>query len=89
MFHTIKSTLLAMMLCLLLVGPVFANEPVNINTATVEQLQSVKGIGPQTAEKIVAYRSDHGTFSSVNQLCDIKGIGKASLAKMGSQLCVQ
>ncbi|WP_321531004.1 helix-hairpin-helix domain-containing protein [uncultured Desulfuromonas sp.] len=89
MFHLFKTTLLVIALCLVLVSPSLGSEPVNLNTATVEQLQSVKGIGQKTAEKIVAYRTSHGTFSSVDQLCNIKGIGKASLAKMGDQLCVQ
>ncbi|MBF0643954.1 helix-hairpin-helix domain-containing protein [Desulfuromonas acetoxidans] len=73
----------------MLVAPALAGTAVNINTATVEQLQSVNGIGQKTAEKIVAYRTSHGTYSSVDQLCNIKGIGKASLSKMGDQLCVQ
>ncbi|EAT15127.1 ComEA family DNA-binding protein [Desulfuromonas acetoxidans] len=89
MLHTFKTTLLAIALCLMLVAPALAGTAVNINTATVEQLQSVNGIGQKTAEKIVAYRTSHGTYSSVDQLCNIKGIGKASLSKMGDQLCVQ
>nr|WP_320048362.1 helix-hairpin-helix domain-containing protein [uncultured Desulfuromonas sp.] len=84
-----KTTVLALLVCLVLTCPVLASEPVNINTATIEQLQEVKGIGQQTAEKIVAYRTSHGTFTSLEQLCNIKGIGKTSLDKMSSQLCVQ
>ena len=89
MFHVFKTTLLTFAFCLMMVIPSLASEAVNINTATVEQLQAIKGIGQKTAEKIVAYRTSHGTYSSVDQLCNIKGIGKASLAKMGDQICVQ
>jgi len=64
-------------------------QQININTATATQLEQVKGIGPKTAEKIVAYREKHGKFNSVDQLCAIKGIGKKSIAKISEQLCVK
>lgn len=89
MFNACKTILLTTLFCLLMSGPVFAGEAININSAIANQLQNVKGIGPQTAEKIVAYRDSHGSFTSVEQLCNIKGIGKASLEKMSNQLCVQ
>ena len=89
MKSALKQALLASILLLFTLGIACASVPVNINTATAQQLQSVKGIGPQTAEKIIAYRTTHGKFSSVEQLSDIKGIGASSLAKMSNQLCVQ
>lgn len=71
------------------VSALSAPQQININTAPAAQLEQVKGIGPKTAEKIVAYREKHGKFNSVDQLCAIKGIGKKSIAKMSEQLCVK
>jgi len=55
---------------------------VNLNTATVEQLDTLPGIGPVTAAAIVAWRDAHGQFSSVDQLGDVDGIGPARLEKL-------
>jgi competence protein ComEA len=49
--------------------------PINLNSATVEQLDALPGIGPVTAQKIVDYRREHGPFTSVDQLDAIAGIG--------------
>jgi competence protein ComEA len=49
--------------------------PVNLNSATVEQLDGLPGVGPVTAQKIVDYRREHGPFTSVDQLDAIAGIG--------------
>ncbi|WP_422746239.1 ComEA family DNA-binding protein [Mycobacterium sp. WMMD1722] len=57
-------------------------EPVNLNTATVEQLDTLPGVGPVTAAAIVAWRDANGAFSSVDQLGDVEGIGPARLAKL-------
>ena len=54
-------------------------QPVDINTATAEQLQELMGIGPVLAEKIVAYRAEHGPFASVDELLYVSGIGEAKL----------
>ncbi|GFG75340.1 ComEA family DNA-binding protein [Mycobacterium botniense] len=59
-----------------------ANEVVDLNTATVEQLDSLPGIGPVTAAAIVAYREAHGKFTSVDQLADVEGIGPGRLEKL-------
>jgi competence protein ComEA len=48
---------------------------ININTATSPQLESLPGIGPVTAEKIISYREKHGNFSSKEDLMDVSGIG--------------
>jgi len=61
---------------------------VNLNRASVAELQAVPGIGPATAERIVAYRDQHGTFTSLEQLVEVKGIGQAKLAKLRSHLTV-
>ena len=59
---------------------------VNINTASVEQLAELPGIGKSTAQKIVEYRTQNGNFKSVDQLLEIKGIGEKKLEEMKSLL---
>jgi competence protein ComEA len=56
-------------------------EAININTADVEELTKLKGIGVKKAEAIVAWRKENGNFKSVDQLLDVKGIGEATLAQ--------
>lgn len=67
----------------------FALTPINLNTATATELQTVKGIGPKMAEKIIAYRSQHGQFTTVEDLCAVQGIGEKTLLKMGNAVCVE
>jgi competence protein ComEA len=55
---------------------------VDLNTATVEQLDVLPGVGPVTAAAIVAWRDEHGAFESVDQLGDVDGIGPARLEKL-------
>lgn len=54
----------------------------NINSASVEELQTLPSIGPQTAEKIIQYREEHGDFPSIHALTDVKGIGEKTLDKV-------
>jgi competence protein ComEA len=56
--------------------------PVNLNQATVEQLDALPGVGPSTAAAIIAYRDKHGPFRSVNGLLDVPGIGDGKLAAL-------
>src|SRR6266704_2190392 len=63
-------------------------KPVNINTATSQELQQVPGIGPATAEKILQMRKSYGAFKSVDDLLAIRGIGKKRLDKMRKYLTV-
>lgn len=49
--------------------------PININTATVDELTMVNGIGDTKAKNIVAYREEHGPFNSVEELKEVDGIG--------------
>ncbi len=57
-------------------------EVINLNTATVQQLDTLPGIGPVTAAAIVAWRDANGKFSSVDQLAEVDGIGPARLEKL-------
>jgi competence protein ComEA len=80
-------------LCLLVSYAVLAKKkppaaPVNLNTATSEQLQEVPGIGPATAEKILQMRKSYGAFKSVNDLLAVRGIGPKRLEKMRKYLVV-
>jgi competence protein ComEA len=59
-----------------------ATGPIHLNTATLEQLDELPGVGPVTAEKIVEYREQHGAFSSVDDLDAIPGIGPARLEQL-------
>ena len=62
--------------------------PVNLNTATSEQLQLVPGIGPVTADKILQMRKSYGAFKSVDDLRAVRGIGPKRLEKMRKYLTV-
>lgn len=57
-------------------------EVINLNTATVQQLDTLPGIGPVTAAAIVAWRDANGKFTSVDQLAKVDGIGPARLEKL-------
>jgi competence protein ComEA len=56
--------------------------PVNLNTATAEQLDTLDGVGPATAAKILAWRTQHGGFRSVDDLGQVPGIGPKRLAAL-------
>tara|TARA_B100000965_G_scaffold349571_1_gene322797 strand:- start:356 stop:700 length:345 start_codon:yes stop_codon:yes gene_type:complete len=60
--------------------------PVNLNTASAEELQSLRGVGPKTAALIVQWRDEEGPFQSVEQLLAIKGIGEKTLARLRDQI---
>lgn len=55
---------------------------VNINSAGLDELQRLPGVGPATARKILDYRTEHGRFHSVDELEEVSGIGPAKLAQM-------
>ncbi len=60
--------------------------PISLGTATAEQLDTIDGIGPVTAQKIVEYRDQHGGLSSVDQLNQVSGIGPATMQALRARL---
>lgn len=62
--------------------------PINLNSATAEQLDTLDGVGPATAQKILEYRTQHGGFSSVDDLAQIPGIGPKKLEALKTQVTV-
>jgi competence protein ComEA len=60
---------------------------VNLNTATVAELDALPGVGPVLAQRIVDHR-DHGPFTSVDQLDDVPGIGPARAAELAKLVTV-
>jgi competence protein ComEA len=61
---------------------------VNLNAATATQLDSLPGVGPVLAQRIVDYRTQHGPFSSVEQLREVSGIGAAKFANLRSRVTI-
>ncbi len=61
---------------------------VNINSADSQTLQEIPGVGPATAEKIIAYRTENGRFSSIEDLKNVSGIGDKTFEKMKDKITV-
>jgi competence protein ComEA len=61
-------------------------QPLNLNTATLEQLDTLSGIGPLTAQKILEYRDELGGFGSIEELGEIPGIGEKRLASLREEV---
>jgi len=59
-----------------------AAAPVNLNTATMDQLATIPGIGVKTAERIIAYREKNGGFKKIEDLMNVQGVGEKSFLKM-------
>jgi competence protein ComEA len=62
--------------------------PLNLNTATLEQLDALDGIGPVTAQKILDFRAEQGGFGDVEELDQIPGIGEATMATLREEATV-
>ncbi|MEQ7919206.1 helix-hairpin-helix domain-containing protein [Xanthomonas sp. WHRI 1810A] len=72
------------------VQPAEQGAKVNLNTATAETLQKeLSGIGAGKASAIVAYRDENGSFTSIDELIEVKGIGKAILDKNRDKLSIE
>jgi competence protein ComEA len=81
-----KKLLFVLFLACGLAAPVWA--AVDINTATQSELEAVKGLGPAKARAIIEYREKHGPFRSIDDLTKVKGLGKASVAKLKNELAM-
>jgi competence protein ComEA len=69
-------------------GPVGAGAPVNLNAATLEQLETLPGVGPVLAQRIVDWRTANGQFTSVDQLREVDGIGDARFDQLRDRVTV-
>jgi competence protein ComEA len=62
---------------------------VNINTASLEELESLPRIGPAIANRIIEYRNTHGRFKSIEEITKVKGIGKKTFEKIKDMITVR
>ena len=62
---------------------------INLNTATVDQLETLPGIGRKVAERILEYRTKAGSFKRIEELMNVKGIGEKSFLKLKPLIAVQ
>jgi competence protein ComEA len=65
-----------------------ASAPLNINTATAAQLETLPGIGPAVAARIIEYRQKNGNFKKAEELMNVKGIGEKSFLKIKALVSV-
>ncbi|MFN8454030.1 MAG: helix-hairpin-helix domain-containing protein [Anaerolineae bacterium] len=70
-------------------APAAATGLINLNTATVEELDSLPGIGPAIAKRIIDYRESAGSFKNAEQITEVSGIGEATLSKIKDLITVQ
>lgn len=83
-----KTLAIASLLLSLFVSPVVLAETVNINTADATALDSLDGIGEKKAEAIVAYRTEHGEFKTLEDLKEVSGIGDKLFDKIKDQIAL-
>ncbi|MCB2184419.1 MAG: helix-hairpin-helix domain-containing protein [Desulfobulbaceae bacterium] len=79
-----KKLLLTLWMVFFFVASAFA--AININIADQQTLESLPGIGPAKAKAIIEYRNDHGSFQSLEQLTNVKGIGDKLLEKIKAEI---
>ena len=65
-----------------------ADGPININTASAEELDALPGIGPTMAKRIIEYRETEGAFTAIEDIKKVKGIGEAKFEKMKDKICL-
>ncbi|WP_232522278.1 ComEA family DNA-binding protein [Marinimicrobium alkaliphilum] len=85
----IKTFLLTLTAVFALSAFAVESEPVNLNTADVEALTSLQGIGQKKAEDIIAWRDANGGFSDVEELTEVQGIGEATLSANRERLTLE
>ena len=61
---------------------------ININTANLEELEQIMGVGPVIAQRIIDYRNEHGPFQRIEDIKNVKGIGDATFEKMKDEITV-
>ncbi len=61
---------------------------INLNRATAEELQAVRGIGPALAERVIQYREEHGRFERPEDLVNVRGIGEAKFERIKNQVSI-
>ncbi len=64
------------------------NDKININTATKESLMTLPGIGEAKAERIIAYRQEHGAFSSIEEIMEVEGIKEGMYEKIKDYIVI-
>lgn len=64
------------------------SQPININSATIEQLMTLKGVGKKKAQAIIAYRDENGAFIAISDLTNVKGIGEKLIEVNRSLLAI-
>lgn len=69
-------------------GATAGDGPVNLNSAGIEELTSLDGIGPKTAQKIIDYREEHGGFGHIEELMDVPGIGPGKFGQIKDKVTV-
>ncbi|NCP65670.1 MAG: helix-hairpin-helix domain-containing protein [Paraglaciecola sp.] len=97
----LKALLLGTVICLTIAPSSFADvstdktksmqmkmQKVNVNTATLEELTALPGVGDKKAAAIIEYRTKFGKFTSLEQLAEVKGIGKKMLEKLAGQISI-
>ena len=83
----LRNTLLAFLMCFASMAALA--DAVDINSADANTLSRVlKGVGPDKASAIIAYRKEHGPFKNVDQLAEVKGIGKKLLERNRDQITI-
>ena len=60
----------------------------NLNTATQAELETLPGVGPVTATSILEWRTEHGAFSSVDELLEVSGIGDVTLSEIAPHVTI-
>lgn len=83
-----KKFLLVVLACFAFMGLAFAGAPVDLNSATQAQLETVTGIGPVKAKAIIEYRTKNGPFKNVDDLQKVTGFGKTSVSKLRAEITV-